>query len=149
MSKALRARLVTIFADNLGGYESDITDGSRIIADLGADSLDVVDLIMQVEEIFDVELDDERLSKIVTFGDAVAYLDELLLPNPIDSLPPTDERVGMPTVGDASYCVPCDFYEVIRRDMIDDDGAVACRWCGSFDLSGHGVASLRGVRHGT
>jgi hypothetical protein len=70
-------------------------------------------------------------------------------PNPIDSLPPTDERVGMPTVGDASYCVPCDFYEVIRRDMIDDDGAVACRWCGSFDLSGHGVASLRGVRHGT
>jgi hypothetical protein len=67
-------------------------------------------------------------------------------PNHIDDLPPTDERVGMPRVGDVSCCVPCDFAEVIWRGMIDDDGAVACRWCGSYDLTGYDVASLRGVK---
>jgi hypothetical protein len=54
--------------------------------------------------------------------------------NPIDSLPATPETVGMPKVGNVMRCVPCDFAEVIRRDMIDDDGAVMCRWCGSYDV---------------
>jgi len=68
----------------------------------------------------------------------------------IDSLPPTDESVGMPSVGDKMQCDRCASRLVIER--IGDGGeedATACPFCilgCSYDITGHGVASLRGVK---
>lgn len=58
----------------LGCPESKVTVGSHLFDDLGADSLDFVDLQIQFEEIFDIEIPDEDIWKLRTVGDIVAYL---------------------------------------------------------------------------
>lgn len=68
------ARVKEILAEQLGIDEGEIKLESSFIDDLGANSLDVVELIMALEEEFDLEISDEEAEKIVTVGDAVEYL---------------------------------------------------------------------------
>ena len=63
-----------IIVDQLGVEESEVTMEASIIDDLGADSLDIVELIMALEEEFDLEIPDKEAEKITTVGDAVEYI---------------------------------------------------------------------------
>jgi acyl carrier protein len=63
-----------IIVEQLGIEESEITMESSFIDDLGADSLDIVELIMALEEEFDLEIPDKEAEKISTVGDAVEYI---------------------------------------------------------------------------
>lgn len=65
-----------IFAEQLDVEEDKITMDSSIIDDLGADSLDVVDLVMSMEEEFDIEIPDDQVENIKTVGDIVRYIEE-------------------------------------------------------------------------
>jgi acyl carrier protein len=63
-----------IIVDQLGVDESQVTLKASFVEDLGADSLDTVELVMALEEEFDIEIPDEDAEKIVTVGDAVNYI---------------------------------------------------------------------------
>lgn len=63
-----------IVVEQLGVEEEDITMESSFIDDLGADSLDIVELIMALEEEFDIEIPDSEAEKITTVADAVDYI---------------------------------------------------------------------------
>lgn len=54
-----------------------ISEGSKFIEDLGADSLDVVELVMALEEKFGIEIPDDQAEKILTVGDAISYIENL------------------------------------------------------------------------
>ena len=64
-----------IIVDQLDVEEDAVKMESVIIDDLGADSLDVVDLVMSIEEEFDMEIPDEAVEKIKTVGDIVSYIE--------------------------------------------------------------------------
>ncbi len=64
-----------IIVDQLDAAADDVTAEASIIDDLGADSLDVVDLISSVEDEFDVEIPDEEVENIKTVGDIVAFIE--------------------------------------------------------------------------
>ena len=70
----IEARVRSIIADQLGVSEEEIRPDSNFIEDLGADSLDIVELIMAMEEEFDTEIPDEEAENIRTVGDAVGYV---------------------------------------------------------------------------
>ena len=70
----LENKIKEIIVDKLGIEESEITDTASFTNDLGADSLDTVELIMEFEKEFNVSIPDEEAEKIQTVGDAVAYL---------------------------------------------------------------------------
>lgn len=70
--------LKALVADKLGVDESAIVPEAHFIDDLNADSLDLVELIMSIEEKFDLKIEDEDAEKIQTVGDAIAYLEEHL-----------------------------------------------------------------------
>lgn len=65
-----------IIVEQLGVAEDAVTEQAAFIDDLGADSLDIVELIMALEEEFDLEIPDTEAEKIVTVGDAVEYIKE-------------------------------------------------------------------------
>lgn len=65
-----------IIVEQLGVAEDTVTEQAAFIDDLGADSLDIVELIMALEEEFDLEIPDTEAEKIVTVGDAVDYIKE-------------------------------------------------------------------------
>ncbi|HZG61124.1 MULTISPECIES: acyl carrier protein [Bacillales] len=67
-------RVTKIIVDRLGVEESQVTLEASFKDDLGADSLDVVELVMELEDEFDMEISDEEAEKIVTVGDAVNYI---------------------------------------------------------------------------
>ena len=67
-------RVKTIIVDRLGVDEAKITMEATFKDDLGADSLDVVELIMELEDEFDLEISDEDAEKISTVGDVVTYI---------------------------------------------------------------------------
>ncbi|MEA4825652.1 acyl carrier protein [Clostridium sp. JNZ J1-5] len=67
-------RVKKIIADQLGLDENTITMDSLFVDDLGADSLDVVELIMALEEEFDIEIPDEDAEKATKVGDVVEYI---------------------------------------------------------------------------
>jgi len=69
-------RVKKIIVDQLGVDVSKITQESSFVDDLGADSLDIVELIMAFEEEFDIEIPDEDAEKIKTVGDAIKYLNK-------------------------------------------------------------------------
>ena len=76
MSNDLAAKVKAIIVEKLGVDEDDITDDASFTNDLGADSLDTVELIMEFEKEFDVTIPDEDAEKIATVGDAITYLNE-------------------------------------------------------------------------
>ena len=63
-----------IIVDQLGANEADVTPDAHFVDDLGADSLDTVELVMKFEEDFDVEIPDEDAEKIQTVRDAIDYI---------------------------------------------------------------------------
>ena len=65
-----------IVVDQLGVNEADVQIDSTFIDDLGADSLDTVELIMEFEEAFGINIPDEAAEKISTVGDAIKYIEE-------------------------------------------------------------------------
>ncbi|MEE0944461.1 MAG: acyl carrier protein [Clostridia bacterium] len=65
-----------VIVDQLGVDEDDVTMDANFVDDLGADSLDIVELIMGLETEFDIEIPDEDAEKIATVGDAVNYIKE-------------------------------------------------------------------------
>ncbi len=69
-------RVKSVIADQLGVDEETITMESSFVDDLGADSLDIVELIMGLEGEFDLEIPDDQAEKISTVGDAVNYIKE-------------------------------------------------------------------------
>ncbi len=71
-------RLKALVADKLGVDESLITPEASFVEDLNADSLDLVELIMSLEETFSIEIPDEDAEKIQTVRDAMDYLEERL-----------------------------------------------------------------------
>jgi len=68
-------RVKKIVADKLGIDESEITQEASFANDLGADSLDTVELIMEFEKEFDISIPDEEAEKIQTVGQAISYLE--------------------------------------------------------------------------
>ena len=65
-----------IVCDKLSVDESKVTESASFVNDLGADSLDVVEFVMEVEKEFNITILDEAATKLATVGDAVAYIDE-------------------------------------------------------------------------
>jgi acyl carrier protein len=71
-------RVKKIIVDKLGVDEGEVTAAANFTQDLGADSLDTVELIMEFEKEFDVSIPDEQAEKITTVGQAVEYLEAQL-----------------------------------------------------------------------
>ena len=69
-------RVKKIIVDQLGVKAEEVTPESSFVDDLGADSLDTVELVMAFEEEFDLEIPDEEAEKIANVGDAIKYIDE-------------------------------------------------------------------------
>ncbi|MBI1848019.1 MAG: acyl carrier protein [Candidatus Rokubacteria bacterium] len=76
MAKSVEDRVKEIICEQLGVEEEEVTPNSKFIEDLGADSLDTVELVMALEEHFDIQIPDEEAEKIVTVGDAIQYIKE-------------------------------------------------------------------------
>ena len=68
-------RVKKIIVDKLGVDDSEVTNDASFTNDLGADSLDTVELIMEFEKEFDISIPDEQAEKIATVGDAVVFLE--------------------------------------------------------------------------
>ena len=69
-------KIKQIIADQLGVKKEEVTDNAKFVDDLGADSLDTVELVMALEEEFGIEIPDEEAEKLATVGDALRYIDE-------------------------------------------------------------------------
>jgi acyl carrier protein len=76
MANDIEATVKSIIVEKLGVDESDVTTDASFTNDLGADSLDTVELIMEFEKEFDLTIPDEEAEQIATVGDAVTYLEE-------------------------------------------------------------------------
>ena len=76
MAEAVADRVRAIIAEQLGVKLEEVTDGASFIEDLGADSLDTVELVMALEEEFGIEIPDEDAEKMVSVGDAIKYIEQ-------------------------------------------------------------------------
>jgi acyl carrier protein len=74
MSQAIEERVISIIADQLGVAEDEVQPDSKFIEDLGADSLDIVELIMAMEEEFETEIPDEEAEKIRNVNDVIMFI---------------------------------------------------------------------------
>ncbi len=75
MAQTVAERVKKIIVDKLGVDDNEVINEANFIQDLGADSLDTVELIMEFEKEFDVSIPDEQAEKIQTVGQAVEYLE--------------------------------------------------------------------------
>jgi acyl carrier protein len=73
-NKEIETRVKKIVVEQLGVKEEEVTIDASFVDDLGADSLDTVELVMALEEEFETEIPDEDAEKIVTIKDAVSYI---------------------------------------------------------------------------
>ena len=71
----IASRVKAIIVDKLGVEESELTNEASFTNDLGADSLDTVELIMEFEKEFGISIPDDQAEKITTVGDAVSYIE--------------------------------------------------------------------------
>lgn len=69
-------RVVDIVSEQLGAEKEKITEETHFVNDLGADSLDTVELVMELEEEFDINIPDDAAEKIQTIGEAVKHIEE-------------------------------------------------------------------------
>jgi len=74
--ESVEAKVKSIIGEQLGVGESEIHPESSFIEDLGADSLDIVELVMAMEEVFDIEIPDDDAENIKTVKDAIDYINE-------------------------------------------------------------------------
>jgi len=75
---SIEERIKNIIVDELGVNESAVTKDASFVDDLGADSLDTVELVLRFEQEFDLEIPDEEAEKITTVGSAIEYLEKKL-----------------------------------------------------------------------
>ena len=75
MTKDISGKIKKMVADHLGIEESKVTDEANFIDDLGADSLDTVELVMAFEEEFASEISDSEAEKILTVGDDIKFIE--------------------------------------------------------------------------
>jgi len=75
MAKDIAIKVKKMVVDHLGVEESKVTDEASFIDDLGADSLDTVELVMAFEEEFGSEISDSEAEKILTVGDAIKFIE--------------------------------------------------------------------------
>ena len=75
-SEEIFEKVKSIIVEQLGVTETSVTMEASFIDDLGADSLDIVELVMAIEEEFDIEIPDSDAEKVVTVGDVVDYIKE-------------------------------------------------------------------------
>ena len=75
MASSTEEKVKSIIVEQLGVNESEITGSASFVDDLGADSLDIIELVMTFEEAFGIEIPDEAAEKIRTVQDAVEYVD--------------------------------------------------------------------------
>jgi acyl carrier protein len=73
---SLEAKVKELIVQQLGVSESEVVPDAKFIDDLGADSLDLVELVMALEDEYGIEIPDEDAEKIVTVGDALKYIQE-------------------------------------------------------------------------
>ena len=73
---AVESKIKAIIAEQLGVKPEEVTPNASFVDDLGADSLDTVELIMALEEEFSIEIPDEDAEKMKTVGDVVKYIEE-------------------------------------------------------------------------
>jgi acyl carrier protein len=71
-----KSKVIAIIVDKLGVDESEVTPEASFTNDLGADSLDTVELIMEFEKEFNMAIPDDQAEKIGTVGDAITYIEE-------------------------------------------------------------------------
>jgi acyl carrier protein len=71
---SIEERVKKIVVEQLGAKEEDVTDSASFVEDLGADSLDTVELVMALEEEFETEIPDEQAEKITTVQQAIDYI---------------------------------------------------------------------------
>ena len=76
MAQDVESKVKSIIVDKLGVDESEVTRDANFTNDLGADSLDTVELIMEFEKEFDISIPDEDAENIATVGNAIDYLEE-------------------------------------------------------------------------
>ena len=76
MEKSVERRVIEIIVEQLGVGEDEVTPEASFVDDLGADSLDLVELIMAMEEEFSLEISDEEAEKIQTVQDVINYINE-------------------------------------------------------------------------
>ncbi len=72
----VKSKVVSIIVDKLGVEESEVADGASFTNDLGADSLDTVELIMEFEKEFNIAIPDDQAENIQTVGDAIKYIED-------------------------------------------------------------------------
>ena len=73
---AIEEKVKAIIVDKLGVDETEVKPEASVTNDLGADSLDTVELIMEFEKEFNISIPDDKAEKISTVGDAIAYIEE-------------------------------------------------------------------------
>ena len=71
----IQNKVIAIVVDKLGVEDSKVTPEANFTSDLGADSLDTVELIMELEKEFNISIPDDDAQKIATVGDAIAYIE--------------------------------------------------------------------------
>jgi acyl carrier protein len=72
----VQEKVKEIIAEQLGVKKEEVTEDAKFIDDLGADSLDTVELVMALEEEFGIEIPDEDAEKMVTVGEAIKYIEQ-------------------------------------------------------------------------
>jgi acyl carrier protein len=77
-SKKTEERVIEIVCENLGVNKEQVTRNTSFIEDVGADSLDIVELVMELEEEFEITIPDEQAEKIKTVGEAIDYIEKEL-----------------------------------------------------------------------
>jgi acyl carrier protein len=75
---SVEERVIEIVSEQMGVSKDQVTKDTSFINDLGADSLDTVELVMELEEEFDITIPDEKAEEIQTVGQAVSYIEEHL-----------------------------------------------------------------------
>lgn len=72
---SVRDRVIEIVCEQMGQSKEKVTENTSFITDLGADSLDTVELVMELEDEFDLSIPDEEAEKIKTVGDAIKFIE--------------------------------------------------------------------------
>ena len=72
----IKSKVISIIVDKLGVEETEVTNEASFTNDLGADSLDTVELIMEFEKEFNIAIPDDQVENIQTVGDAISYIEQ-------------------------------------------------------------------------